>query len=320
MFVADYDGQKWTDLRIVPYGALPYSPAISALHYGQAFFEGLKAYRLADGQVMVFRPEQNARRFNESAKRLCMPELPEELFLQSIAALVDIDREWIPARPAHAMYIRPVMFATDPYLGVNPSATYSYVVLTGPTGPYYAKPLRVKIETDYTRAAVGGTGYAKAAGNYAGSLLPAKLAKEQGFDQLIWTDAKTHSFIEEAGTANIMFMINGVLTTPALSTTILKGITRDTVITLAKSWNTPVEERTISVREIVDGITSGAVTEAFAVGTAATITHIAEIGFEGQDYRMPDVEKREFSNKVLSELNAIRSGEKPDTFGWNYRI
>ncbi|MBE7176610.1 MAG: branched-chain amino acid aminotransferase [Mucilaginibacter polytrichastri] len=320
MFVADYDGQKWVDLRIVPYGEMSFSPAISALHYGQAFFEGLKAYRHEDGKVVVFRPEQNARRFNESAKRMCMPELPEEIFLQSISALVDIDREWIPARAEHSMYIRPVMFATDPFLGVTPSKTYSYVVLAGPTGPYYSKPLRVKIETEYTRAAVGGTGYAKSAGNYGGSLLPAKLANEQGFDQLIWTDAKTHTFIEEAGTANIMFVINGVVTTPELSTTILKGVTRDTVLKLAHSWNIPVEERRISVQEIVEGIASGAVTEAFAVGTAATITQVAEIGFEGRDYRLPAVEQREFSNRVLTELTAIRNGHKEDPYGWNYVI
>lgn len=320
MFVADYVDGKWQDMRIVPYGELGFSPAISALHYGQAFFEGLKAYKQADGKVVLFRPDKNAERFNASARRMCMPELPEEIFLQSIAALVDLDRNWIPEKEGDSLYIRPVMFATDPFLGVVASKMYSYVVLTGPVGAYYPKPLKVKIETEYTRAAEGGTGYAKTAGNYAASLLPAKLANEQGFDQLIWTDAKTHTHIEEAGTANIFFVIDGVITTPPTGNTILKGITRDTVLQLARHWDLPVQERPVSVREIAEGISSGKISEAFAAGTAATISHIAQIGFDGEIYTLPDVENREFSNKVLAELNAMRYGHKPDAFGWNYLV
>lgn len=320
MFVADFYDGKWQDLRIVPYGELGFSPAISALHYGQAFFEGLKAYQQSNGEVVLFRPEKNAERFNASARRMCMPELSEEVFVQSIAALVDLDRNWIPEKAGDSLYIRPFMFATDPFLGVQPSEKYTYVVLTGPTGAYYPKPLKVKIETEYTRAAEGGTGAAKTSGNYAASLLPAKLANEQGFDQLIWTDAKTHSYIEEAGTANILFVINGVITTPPTGNTILKGITRDTVLQLARNWNIPVEERPVSVQEIAEGILSGKITEAFAAGTAATISHITQIGFDGELYTLPSVESRDFSNKVLAELNAIRYGNKPDTFGWNYLV
>ena len=194
MFTADYADGEWKNMEIVPYGEIGLSPAISALHYGQAFFEGLKAYKHADGEITIFRPEKNAVRFNRSAERLCMPELPEDLFIQSIAAVVDIDHDWIPTKPNHSLYIRPFMFATDPYLGVAPSKTYKYMVLTGPVGPYFAKPLRVKIETFYTRAAEGGMGYAKSAGNYGGGMLPAKKAAEEGFDQLIWTDARDHKY------------------------------------------------------------------------------------------------------------------------------
>src|SRR3984885_5909001 len=236
MFVADYDGDEWKNFQIVPYGEIGLSPAISALHYGQSFFEGLKAYKHADGQVSVFRPNKNAARFNKSAERLCMPELPEDIFIQSIAALVDIDRDWIPAKPNHSMYIRPFMFATDPFLGVAPSKTYKYMVLTGPTGPYFSKTLRVKIETHYTRSAEGGMGYAKSSGNYGGAMLPARKATEEGFDQLIWTDARDHKYIEEMGAANVIFVLDGKVITPSTQDTILDGVTRDTVITLAKDW------------------------------------------------------------------------------------
>src|SRR6201992_1719491 len=195
MFVADYVDGEWKNFEIVPYGEIGLSPAISALHYGQSFFEGIKAYKHADGQVSIFRPDKNAIRFNKSAVRLCMPELPEEIFVQSIAAVVDIDRDWIPVKPNHSMYIRPFMFATDPYLGVQASKTYKYMVLVGPAGPYFAKVLRVKIETHFTRAAEGGMGYAKAAGNYGSAMLANRRATEEGFVQMIWTDAEDHQYI-----------------------------------------------------------------------------------------------------------------------------
>ena len=191
MLTADYADGEWKNFEIVPFGDIGLSPAISSLHYGQAFFEGLKAYKHDDGKISVFRPDKNAKRFNKSADRMCMPALPEELFLQSIAAVVDIDRDWVPNKKDYTLYIRPFMFATDPYLGVQPSTTYKFMVLLCPTGKYFSKNLRVKIETEYTRSAEGGFGYAKAAGNYAGSLYPGKKAAEQGFDQILWTDAKT---------------------------------------------------------------------------------------------------------------------------------
>ena len=274
MFVADYIDGEWKNFEIVPYGEIGLSPAISALHYGQAFFEGIKAYKHADGQVTIFRPDKNAIRFNKSAERLCMPTLPEEIFVQSIAAVVDIDRDWVPSKAHHALYIRPFMFATDPYLGVAPSATYKYMVLIGPVGPYFSKTLRVKIETHYTRAAEGGMGYAKSAGNYGGSMLPAKKATEEGFDQLIWTDAKNHEYVEEMGAANVMFVLDGKLITPSTRDTILDGITRDTVLTLAREWGMEVEERRVSVAEIIEGAKTGKLQDAFGAGTAATIAPV----------------------------------------------
>lgn len=320
MFIADYEDNEWKDYRIIPYGEIGMNPAISALHYGQAFFEGLKAYKHPDGKVGIFRPEKNAARFNESAKRMCMPQLPEEIFLQSIATLVNLDKNWIPEKENHALYIRPFMFATDPFLGVTPSATYKYVVLTGPVGPYFSKILRVKIETVYSRAADGGFGFAKAAGNYGGSMLPARLAVEEGFDQLIWTDSRDHQYIEELGAANIMFMIDGKLITPSTRDTILKGVTRDTVILLARKWGIPVEECRVSVTEVIESIKTGKLTDAFGAGTAATIAPIGEIAHEDQLYTLPDPAKRAFSNKVLKTLDDIRYGRVADEFGWNYIV
>lgn len=320
MFMADYADGEWKNFEILPYGPIALSPAISALHYGQSFFEGIKAYKHADGKVSIFRPDKNAIRFNKSADRLCMPQLPEDLFVQTIAALVDIDRDWIPGKANHALYIRPFMFATDPYLGVTPSATYKYMVIIGPVGPYFSKPLRVKIETHYTRAAEGGMGYAKAAGNYGSAMLPARKAAEEGFDQLIWTDAKEHKYIEEMGAANAMFLLDGVLVTAEAKDTILDGVTRDTVIALAKDWGIPVEERKVSVAELIEGAKNGKLTDAFGAGTAATIASVASISYNGEDYTLSDPATREFSKRVLTTLDDIKYGRSEDTHDWNYMV
>ncbi len=320
MLTATYADGEWKDFEIVPYGEIGLSPAISALHYGQAFFEGLKAYLHDDGKISVFRPDQNAIRFNKSAERLCMPELPTELFIQSIAALVDIDRAWVPSKKDYTLYIRPFMFATDPYLGVAPSTTYKFMVLLGPTGPYFSKNLRVKIETEYTRAAEGGFGYAKAAGNYAGSLLPAKKAAEQGFDQLIWTDAKTHEYVEEMGAANVMFVINGKLITPITRDTILNGVTRGSILQLAKDAGIEVEERRVSVEEIVMAVQNGTCTDIFGAGTAATIAQVAELVHEGKTYVLPNPAESVFANMMRKTLDDIKFGRVEDTRGWNLMI
>lgn len=320
MLTADYTDGEWKNFEIVPFGNVSLSPAISALHYGQTFFEGLKAYRHDDGKISVFRPDKNAKRFNKSAERMCMPTLPEELFTQSIAALVDLDRDWVPSKEGYTLYIRPFMFATDPYLGVAPSTTYKFMVLVCPTGPYFSKNLNVKIETEYTRSAEGGFGYAKAAGNYAGSLFPGKKASEKGFDQILWTDAKTHEYVEEMGAANAMFVIDGKLVTPSTRDTILDGVTRDSIITLAKDWGMEVEERRVSVAELLAAIENGTCTDAFGAGTAATIASVSEIFYEGKTYLLPDPSASVFANKMRKTLDDIKYGRAEDTRNWNYMV
>ncbi len=320
MFVADYADGEWKNFQIVPYGDISISPAMSALHYGQSFFEGLKAYKHPDGKVSVFRPDKNAERFNKSAERMCMPTLPEEIFVQSIAALVDLDSGWIPTKAGHSLYIRPFMFACDPYLGVTPSATYKYMVLTGPVGPYFTKPVKVKIETEFSRATEGGYGYAKCAGNYGGAMLPLKMAMQEGYDQLIWTDSRDHAYVEEMGAANVMFLIGGKLITPSTRDTILNGVTRNTVLTLARDWGYTVEERRVSVAEVLEAAKSGTLEDAFGAGTAATIAPIGQIEHEGNLYTLSDPSEREFSKKLLKTLNDIRYGVVADPYGWNYMV
>ncbi|MEX2235533.1 MAG: branched-chain amino acid aminotransferase [Cyclobacteriaceae bacterium] len=316
MFMADFSAREWKNFRILPYGNISVSPATPAIHYGQSIFEGLKAHHGPSGEALIFRPYDNLRRMNISAERMCMPSIPEEIFMESLSELISLDRKWIPTTKGSSLYIRPFMFSSDEYIGIRPSQSFTFMVILSPVGFYYSTPVKVKIETHYTRASQGGTGYAKAGGNYGGAIYPAKLAQDQGYHQLIWTDAKSHQFIEESGTMNVMFVINDKLITPALSDSILAGITRDSVLQLARAWGLPVEERKISVKEIVESLEKGAVTEAFGVGTAATIAHIELIGYEGTNYLLPTSEKREFSNKIHEELDGIKHGTRPDPFGW----
>lgn len=316
MLLAEYDNGSWQSVKVVPYENLSLSPAASALHYGQAIFEGIKAYSLENGQISIFRPDQNHIRFNKSAARLEMPEVPEEIFLEGMKELIRTDRNWVPKNPGTSLYIRPYMFATEAALGVHPSASYKFLIITSPVGAYYNKPLRVKIETHFTRAAEGGVGFSKNAGNYALSLHPTRLAQEEGFDQLMWTDAKEHAYIEEAGTANLLFIMDDTLITPS-SETILRGITRLSIMDIAKKWGLKTESRKVSIEELINGIEDGSVTEAFAAGTAATLTPIVEIGHEGKVYKLSDPATRAFSNKVLAYLNDLRYGRIEDEFGWN---
>jgi branched-chain amino acid aminotransferase len=316
MFMADYRDGEWKNSRIVPYGHMSISPATPAIHYGQSIFEGMKAYHASGGDALVFRPEDNLKRLNISAERMCMPTVPDELFMESLSMLIDTDRQWIPTTDGSSLYIRPFMFSADEYIGIRPSLDFTFMIILSPVGAYYSTPVKVKIETHYTRAVEGGTGYAKAGGNYGGAIYPAKLAQDQGYHQLIWTDGKEHQYIEESGTMNVMFVIGDTLVTPALSDSILAGITRDSVLTIARSWGMKVEERKISVPELIEALESGKVKEAFGAGTAATIAHIELIGFEGKDYQLPAVEKREFSNKVYKELEGMKRGNRPDPFGW----
>lgn len=320
MFMADYYDGDWHDLRIVPYGDLKISPANTTLHYASTIFEGLKAHRSANGQVQLFRPRDNAKRMIASAERMCMPAVPEELFMQGLTELLKLDKDWVPNSPGTSLYVRPFQLAMDPYVGIRPSDTYSFMIITGPVGAYYSEPVRVKIETEFTRAAAGGTGYAKTGGNYAAALYPAKLAQEQGYHQLIWTDAKNHEYVEESGTMNLMFVINDTLVTAPTGDTILKGITRDSILQLAKDQGMKVEERPIKVSEVISSIQDGSLQEAFGAGTAATVAQIQTIGYDGTDYELPAVETRKYSLGFLKALNDIKSGALEDQHEWLYDI
>lgn len=316
MFVADYKDGKWGNFRIEPYGQIPYTPAMLGLHYGQTIFEGMKAYRIKSGEVMMFRPMDNFKRLNTSAERMCMPTIDVDLMMEALRELIKIDEQWVPKKTDSALYIRPFMFATDEFLGVKPSDRYSCIIFTGPVGPYYKTPLKVVVETQYTRAAKGGTGSAKAGGNYGGALYPTKLAQQKGYHQILWTDSFEHKYIEESGTMNVMFQIGDSLVTPPTGDTILKGITRDSVLTLAADLGIDVQERRISIDEIAQAYHNGLLKDAFGVGTAATIAPIELIGYNGEDMILPPVSERKMSAIIAQHLNAIRYGEAEDKFGW----
>ena len=320
MFVMEYTDGEWKNPEISEYADLKFSPATSVLHYGQSFFEGMKVYRTIDGEVQLFRSEENAKRFNVSARRMCMPEVPVDVFIESLKSLIEIDKDWVPNKDGCSLYVRPFMIATDPYVGIKPSDTYKFIIFTCPVAAYYSEPVKVKIETEYSRAVEGGTGFAKAAGNYAGALYPAKIAQEKGYGQLIWTDAFEHKYIEEAGTMNVIFQIGDTLITPISSDTILDSITRRSVVDIARDWGYEVEERKVLVSEVIEAIETGNLTEAFGAGTAATIAQISLINYKGVDYELPPVENREFSNKVKHEIENIKYGKIEDRFNWMLKV
>ena len=321
MLVMDYENGTWQGPQILPFQNIPMHPAMSSIHYGQSIFEGLKAYRHVDGRVSVFRPDMNAKRFNESAERMCMPQVPEDLFVELVRKLVEVDQAWVSALEGHSLYIRPYMFATDHWVGIKPSETYKFMILLSPVGTYYSELVRVKIESYFTRAARGGVGRAKAAGNYGASLYPAKFAQDQGYHQLVWTDAKEHKFIEESGTMNILFVIDDVLITPSEDEdTILRGVTKRSILELAQHWGIQVEERKISVEEVINAAKSGRLQDAFGAGTAATLAQFALIGHEGTDYQLPPVETRQISNRLKEYLSGLKIGQTEDIFNWNYFV
>ncbi|MCB0429788.1 MAG: branched-chain amino acid aminotransferase [Flavobacteriales bacterium] len=321
MFVSNYNGSEWADGRIMPFGKIQVSPALVSLHYGQAIFEGLKAYRNASGDILMFRPQANARRMNRSAERMCMPSIPEDYFVDALKELVRLDAGWIPSKPGYSLYIRPVMFATDDMLGVKPSKTYGFYIITCPVGAFFNQPLKLKIETKFSRAADGGVGYAKAAGNYGGSMYPQKVAQDEGFHQVIWTDSKEHKYVEEAGAMNVAFVIGDKLVTPNTTTgTILEGITRDSVLTLARDMGVTVEERRVEVKEVLDAIANKQLREAFGIGTAATIAPIHTIGHEGKLYDLTANMQDDLSKQIAQQLDQIRKGEIEDKYNWVVRI
>lgn len=321
MFFMEYSNGKWQQGKILPFQNIAMHPAMSAIHYGQSIFEGLKAYRTVSDEINVFRPDMNAKRFAESAKRMCMPPVDEDVFVEAVRKLVEIDSNWVTNRLGYSLYIRPFLFATDELVGIKPSESYKFIIITSPVGMYYSEPVRVKIEEHYTRAAIGGVGRVKAAGNYAASLFPARQAQMQGFHQLVWTDAKEHKYIEESGTMNIVFQIGGKLITPTEeSDTILRGITKRSVLDLAIKWGVEVEERKVSVEEIISAAKNGTLEDAFGAGTAATIAQIAVIGYRDEIFELPAFETRTLSNKIKNFIDDVKTDRIDDQFGWNLKV
>ncbi|MFM7661745.1 MAG: branched-chain amino acid aminotransferase [Bacteroidota bacterium] len=321
MFEMDFENGSWKTGKIVPFGPISMHPAMSAIHYGQSIFEGLKAYRFVNGQVVIFRPKMNAARFAESAKRMCMPPVPEDLFVEAVRKLVELDKNWVSGKEGYSLYIRPFLFATDALVGIKPAETYKFMIITSPVGMYYSEPVKVKIEEYYARASKGGVGRVKAAGNYGASLYPAKQCQIQGYHQLVWTDAIEHKYIEESGTMNIVFQIGGKLISPTEeSDTILRGITKRSVLELAQSWGVEVEERKVTVEEIVQAARSSTLEDAFGVGTAAALAQIAIIGYRDELLHLPPLETRILSNKLKNHLTGIKTGIVDDNFGWCLKI
>ncbi|MEZ4738092.1 MAG: branched-chain amino acid aminotransferase [Flavobacteriales bacterium] len=315
MFVMDFTDGKWQAPKIMPFGDMRMSPAALVLHYSQTIFEGLKAYRTPNG-INLFRPQDNISRMNRSALRMCMPQIPEDIFLDALVELVKVDQGWIPKGDEASLYIRPFMFASDEYIGVRPSDNYRFIIFTCPVRAYYSDPVRVKVELEFSRAFPGGTGEAKCGGNYAGGLYPAMRGAADGFHQLIWTDGMSHKYIEESGTMNVFFNVDGTLITPALDGNILRGVTRDSIIRIAKDAGVKVEERQVSVEEIHVAAKNGRLRSAFGAGTAATIAQISSISFGDEEFSLPNVEERKISNEVGVTLDGIRRGRIPDPYGW----
>lgn len=321
MFVAEYKNGEWQDLKIVPYAPISVSPACAALHYGQAIFEGMKAYKNENSEVFLFRPFDNAKRINISAKRMCMPEIPEEIFMEGLKQLVKLDSNWIPSGEGSSLYIRPFMFASEQLLGVRPSEEYTFIIFTAPVNSYYSVPVNVKVEMEYSRAMEGGVGFAKVAGNYGAALYPAKMGQNNGYQQLIWTDSVTHEYIEESGTMNVMFQIGNKLITPSLDLkTTLSGITRNSVLTLAKELGIEIVEKRVSVKEIIAAARNGELKDVFGTGTAATIAQIATITFNDERFVLPEVSQRELSNKISNKLMNIKKGREEDTRNWVLKL
>ena len=320
MLEADYENGEWRNVEIKPYQPLLLDPSLSALHYGQAIFEGIKAYKDADGNSFIFRPYDNFKRFNLSAERMNMPTVPEEIFIDGLRQLIELDSNWIPAKKDHSLYIRPVMFGTDTMLGVKPSDTYKFLIILSPTGPYYTAPMKIAVEEKYTRAAPGGVGFSKNAGNYGGSMLAATKAKEQGYDQVLWTDAFEHKWLQEVGMMNVFFMVNNVAITPSLEDgTTLAGVTRNSAITGLEEMGITVEERKISIDELMEAYKNGQFQEVFGTGTAATVALIKELKYK--DFIMEfDTATWKTAPKLKSWLTGIRDGSVPDKYGWMFKV
>jgi len=319
MLVVHFKNGKWLEPEIKPYGTIDMLPSLHALHYGQSIFEGMKAYKGPQNETYLFRPTENAKRLNKSAKRLCMPEIPEEIFLNGLNELLKIDEKWIPKDAKSALYIRPFMFASSNFIKATTSDDFTFMIITCPVEAYYTGEVNVKVELEYTRAGVGGTGAAKASGNYAASFYPAKLAQKEGFQQLIWTDGATHQNIEESGTMNVFFRRNNKLITPPTSESILSGITRDSLIKLAKHKGITCIEEPINLEKMLADYKSGAITEVFGAGTAATIAPISSISYKEHKLTF-DNKEGNYSNELKTALQDIQYGRSKDPFGWRKTV
>jgi branched-chain amino acid aminotransferase len=324
MFLLDYtEGRGWHDARLVPYAPLALDPAAMVLHYGMEVFEGMKAYFAPDGRVLLFRPQENARRLNCSADRICLPLLPEEIFIAAVSALVRVDRDWIPRLPGTSLYIRPYIIADEPHLGVRPPRRCKFIVICSPVGAYYPEglnPVRIYVEDEYVRSVVGGTGHTKCGGNYAASLIAQKKAEQLGFTQVLWLDGVEHSYIEEVGTMNIMLRLGEEIVTPALDGSILPGITRSSALELLRSWGYKVSERKISVDELFQAAKAGALGEAFGTGTAAVVSPIGTFSIYGELLTVADGGIGPVAQKLFDALTGLQWGKLPDPFGWTYEV
>jgi branched-chain amino acid aminotransferase len=324
MFLMNYDeGKGWFDPRIVPYNPLQLDPATTVLHYGQAIFEGMKAYPTPDGRILLFRPRKNMERINKSNERMCMPLIDADFGVDAVKELVKLDRTWIPKAPNTSLYIRPFIIGTDPFLGVKASKTYLFIIILSPSGPYYPQgvnPVNIMVEPEYVRAVRGGTGQAKAAGNYAGSLKAQSIAATKGYVQVLWLDGVERKYIEEVGAMNVFFKIDGEIITPALEGSILPGITRDSAIFLIKHWGMKVTERKISIQELQEAHSKGTLEEAFGTGTAAVISPIGELNWKDNKMIINNNQTGPLSHKLYNTLTDIQFGRTKDEFGWTVEV
>jgi len=317
MFVTEYVNGEWINPRIEPFAPFLINPASMGLHYGQNIFEGMKASLSHDGEPLLFRPEMHAKRLNRSAARMCMPALPEELFLEALNLLVGMDKNWIPPQEGSALYIRPFMFGNDEFIGVKTAKTYKFIIITGPVGPYYPRPVSLLAQTEYIRAAIGGPGGAKAAGNYGGAMLPSQMALDKGYDQVLWLDAHEFKYTQECGTMNVFFVIDGkVITPPTDDGTILKGITRDSILQLLPTLGYVVEERPLSIDEIIDAYKRGTLQECFGAGTAAVVVHVDKIAYKDLVMELPPMDTRKVGEAAKNYINELRAGKIEDKWGW----
>lgn len=320
MLVCDYSDGVWHAPHIVPFGNLVASPSMLALHYGQTVFEGMKAFRMQDGGINIFRMEKHYKRFVRSLERMCMPAVPKEIFVEGLSRLVELDQSWIPSQPGMALYLRPFMFASEAKFGLKVADEYRFIIFTGPVPALFAHTIKVKVETNYIRAARGGTGFAKCGGNYGGSFFPTLQAKKEGYDAVLWTDAAENKYIEESGSMNVLFVINDTLVTPPVSDSILDGVTRDSLLTLARDLAYKTEERQLSVQELEDAFTKGTITEAFGAGTAAVVAPIGTIHINGVDHSIPAYTKTSISTRLKYRMERLRTGKEEDKFGWNHIV